>query len=260
MSRFLPLCLFALIPLMVTFGASSARAETIDAPPLPIERLVYAIKWGPFDAGRAVLEVRPDPRAGEAGGYRIELSANTTGLFKRVYPLELWIRSTLSGNLRRSLAFHKIQNDRVMRIRFDWSAGTAQYVREGREAEPIALPPNSLDPLALVMALRHQPIAPGSRMSTNFTDGRRSVAGVASVLREERIETDAGSFSTVVVEPLLQGVGGVFARSRNPSMRVWISSDARRLPVRISSRIMVGKVVGELVEIQTGPVALGSVN
>src|SRR5690606_17030974 len=192
------------------------------------------------------------PRVGEEGGYRVELTAHTSGLFKRIYPLDVWIRSTLSANLSRSLAFHKIQNRRNMRIRFDWDKGTAQQLRDGRASgEPVALPASALDPLGLVMALRKQAMTVGSSMATFFTGGRRAVEGRAGVLREERIETRAGTFTTVVVEPTLQNVGGVFARSEDPRMTVWITQDTRRLPVRISSRIVFGHLVGELVAVET---------
>src|SRR5690606_31859130 len=144
----------------------------------------------------------------------------------------------------------KLQNGRETRIAFDWQERTAQTIREGEVLPPVELPAWALDPLGLVMYLRHQPLEPGQRVEAWFTDGKRLTAGKAGVIAEEALETAAGAFSALVVQPDLKGVGGEFAKSRNPRMKVWFSDDARRLPVRVTSKLRLGQLVGELVEVQ----------
>src|SRR5690606_11839057 len=165
--------------------------------------------------------------AGEGAHVLLELRASTEGLFSRIYPLQLRIRSLLSGNLRRTLAFHKLQNGKQMRIVFDWQRQTAQTLREGESSPPVALPDWALDPLGLIMYLRQQALEPGEQVEAWFTDGKRLTAGNAGVIDEEMLETAAGAFNTVVLRPDLRNVGGEFARSRKPRLTVWFSDDAR---------------------------------
>ena len=236
--------------------AVHASDDSVSAP--SGQRLVYDIHWGFFDAGQATLDIRPAQDASGRKIYQIELRAHTSGLFSAVYPLEVWMRSTLNDALDRTLAFHKIQNQQDTRITFDWRARTAQYERNGEKREPIALPQEALDPLGLILAVREQSLDVGASLETHFTDGKRAIEGRAGVVREEQVETGLGEFATVMVEPVLDGVGGVFSRSRDPDMKVWISRDEHRLPVRISSKIVFGKLVGELVEVQALPPVLAA--
>jgi hypothetical protein len=50
-----------------------------------------------------------------------------------------------------------------------------------------------------------------------------------------------------LVEPDLKHVGGVFKKSKNAKLRIWVTADARRIPVKIESEVIVGSFVGELV-------------
>lgn len=217
------------------------------------ERLVYDIRWGPFEAGQATLDIRRVTRDDGETNYEVDLRAHTSGLFSVVYPLQVWMRSVLGSDLQRTLSFRKIQNGHETRFNFDWQAGTVQYERDDKKLEPIALPETALDPLGLLVAVRNDSLAPGDGLESWFTDGKNVVAGRASVLREEKVKTPAGKFSTVMVQPALEGVGGVFSRSRNPDLKAWFSRDDRHLPVRVSSKIVLGSLVGELVDVQSLP-------
>ena len=244
--------LLVLMLLSLPSGQAAQMAEAENAMPAlhEGERLYYDIRWGIFPAGEAVLEIWHAESPGSGNVYEIELRASTSGLFRAVYPLQAWLRSVLSPDLKRSLDFHKLQNGRETRIEFDWEAGTAQYSSEGDTREPIDLPDNALDPLALIVAARNQNLATGASLRRYFTDGKRSIEGEARVVDQEVVETPLGEFETAVVKPTLEGVGGVFSRSRNPSLTIWFSQDERRLPVRITSKMALGHLTGELVAVE----------
>ena len=60
------------------------------------------------------------------------------------------------------------------------------------------------------------------------------------------MRTPAGVFDTVVVEPTIEGVGGVFRKSRKAKLRIWFTDDGRRMPVRFSTEVAVGRFTMEL--------------
>ena len=65
-------------------------------------------------------------------------------------------------------------------------------------------------------------------------------------MRRETVEVPAGSFDTWLLEPSLEHVGGVFKKSPNARMRIWITADQRRILVKLSSKVIVGHFTAEL--------------
>jgi hypothetical protein len=61
----------------------------------------------------------------------------------------------------------------------------------------------------------------------------------------QTIEVEAGTFNCIVIEPLVRE-GGLF-RSEG-KLYVWLTDDARRMPVRVSTQISIGSVDSELIE------------
>jgi hypothetical protein len=76
----------------------------------------------------------------------------------------------------------------------------------------------------------------------NFFDGKTNPLTVL-VLGHQRISVDAGTFNCVVVEPeVVQG--GLF--KNEGSIRIWMTDDANHMPVRMSSKILIGSIDASL--------------
>jgi len=56
-----------------------------------------------------------------------------------------------------------------------------------------------------------------------------------------------GTYDTYLFEPDIEHVGGVFEKSKDAKIELWITADKRRIPVRLRSKVIVGSFVGELV-------------
>ena len=61
-------------------------------------------------------------------------------------------------------------------------------------------------------------------------------------------------YETYLVEPDLKYLGGVFKKSEDAKLQIWVTTDERRVPVRIKSKLVVGSFVAELVSYQNGEV------
>ena len=55
------------------------------------------------------------------------------------------------------------------------------------------------------------------------------------------------TYDTYLIEPDLEHVGGVFEKSEDAIIQLWVTADKRRIPVQIKSEVVVGSFVGELV-------------
>jgi hypothetical protein len=78
---------------------------------------------------------------------------------------------------------------------------------------------------------------------------RKNYALEVRVLRIETISVPAGKFECFVVEPILKASGLFQHQGR---LTVWITKDARMLPVKMSGKIVVGSVEAVLSNVVPG--------
>ncbi|MEA3296372.1 MAG: DUF3108 domain-containing protein, partial [candidate division Zixibacteria bacterium] len=71
------------------------------------------------------------------------------------------------------------------------------------------------------------------------------------VLKKETISVDAGTFSCIVVEPLMRSVGVFKHQGR---LKVWLTDDRLKMPVVMKSKILVGSISAELTDYCLGEI------
>jgi hypothetical protein len=74
--------------------------------------------------------------------------------------------------------------------------------------------------------------------------------GRARVVKREKVTVLSGTYDTYLVEPSLEHIGGVFKKSKDAKLQIWVTADARRIPVKIKSKVAVGSFVGELMSVE----------
>lgn len=245
-----------LFPLFLLFGGtSSLPAET----PFAVgERLTYTLKWGIVTAGTAVLEVHPVTEIEGEEVFHFSLTVRTTSFVDRFYKVRDRIDGFASKDMNGSVLYllkKEGKNPRDVRVTYRVDEGLAQYSNFGKEKKPVRMFPGTWDPLSVVYAFRMLPFGGGgSGLEMPVSDGKRSAMGLATIGSKERVKVPAGKFQTVLVQPDMQDVGGVFDKSGDSPLKIWFSQDARRLPVRVSSRVSVGSFRADLVSVEQVPV------
>jgi len=216
----------------------------------PGERLTFALKWTIVPAGTAVLEVLPREHMAGLDAFHFVLTARSNAFVDAFYTVRDRIDSWADAAMQRSLLYRKKQREgstrRDITVTFDWDAMTAQYVNGNDVREPIAITEGSFDPLSIFYWSRFAPLAVGRRLQRPVTDGKKHVLGIAHVVRRESIRVPAGRFDTFLIEPDLRHVGGVFEKSPEAKLQLWVTADRRRLPVKLKSKVVVGSFTGEL--------------
>ena len=64
----------------------------------------------------------------------------------------------------------------------------------------------------------------------------------------EKVKVPAGEFSCLIIEPVLKDEGLFQQKGR---LRIWVTDDARKLPVLMKSEILVGSIDVRLRKIQS---------
>jgi hypothetical protein len=97
--------------------------------------------------------------------------------------------------------------------------------------------------------LRTLSLEVGKVVSIDIFDSNKFYTAEVSVLGKEKIGISAlGEIDTIKVKPELKSEG-LFQRKGD--ILIWLSDDDRRIPVRVETKVPVGKVVAELKEITT---------
>ena len=220
----------------------------------PGERLTFVLKWTIVPAGEAVLEVLPVEQVAGQKAHHFVLTARSNGFVDAFFKVRDRIEAWADSRMSRSLGYRKKQHEggtrRDVTVFFDWNAMTAQYVNQGEARQPIAITEGTFDPLSIFYWFRLAELSVGMQVRRPVTDGKKHVQGMARVVGQETVTVPAGTFNTYLVEPDLAHVGGVFEKSPDARVQIWVSADHGRLPIKLKSKVVVGSFSGELVRIE----------
>jgi len=247
------------IPVAAWGGDVSASTRALR----PGERLTFVLKWNIIPAGEAVLEVLAQEQMAGIDAHHFVLTARSNAFIDAFYKVRDRIDAWSDVDMTRSLRYRKKQHEgstrRDITVSFDWEAMTAQYANQGETREPISISDGTFDPLSIFYWFRLMGMTVDSRIRRSVTDGKKCILGMADVVRRERVRVPAGTFDTFLIEPDLARVGGVFEKSPNAKIQLWVSADRWCLPVKLKSTVIVGSFSGELVSM-TGTGSMPPVN
>lgn len=262
------------LPLLLAFSGQAGAGQASEVARLlrEGERLTYDVTWMGIKAGEATLEARGAIVANGQPAYRLVTTARSAPVLSKIYRVEDRTESTLALDPMRALRFEK--NLREGRYRhssqtvFDHANGVATFryldfsrvprgVTRLEEAErygtyveqALPLTPGALDELSVLYYVRTLPLTPGGSVHARVFASRKNWELEVKVLGRERLETVLGRRETLAVEPLLK-YEGIFQRKGR--MIVWLTDDAERIPVRMTSQIVIGSFVSTLTRREVG--------
>jgi hypothetical protein len=127
---------------------------------------------------------------------------------------------------------------------FHQKEGRATVVKGGT-TETVEIPPGTHDVISCLYFARNElSLQPGSSLTMNvFHDKKNRKVEV----RVEEIETLSGPWGEVETARVLviMPFQGLFLNQGN--IRVWFTTDDRRIPVRMKAKIIIGSIVADLV-------------
>ena len=247
-----------LIAMLAICGSKSfGNAGEKHLPFVPGEKLTFTLKWLFITAGEATLEVLPFETINNAKSYHFMLTVKSSPFIDHFYMVRDQIDAYMNAEMTHSTLYRKNQHEgkriRDEIVEFDWKRNKAQYSNFKKKRNPIDILPGSFDPLSAFYYVRLVDLKENSIVERPVTDGKKCVVGQATVVRRERIKIDSGTYDTYLIEPDLKHVGGVFEKSKDAKIQIWITADKRRMPVKLKSKVIVGSFVGELISATYSP-------
>jgi hypothetical protein len=100
--------------------------------------------------------------------------------------------------------------------------------------------PEPRDALGGFYYVRTLDLPVGAAITVNYADGKIAKPIVVKVLRKEQVTVPAGTFDTIVIEPVLEETEGIFKQEGR--IWIWVTDDEKKMPVILKSKIAIGNI------------------
>lgn len=200
------------------------------------ERLVYDVKFGAIKVGQGSMEVLDTVSLRGRPAWHTRFRVRGGIPFYRVDDvLESWIDRFEFNSLRFVQDFEEGGKNRERRYEIFPERSAFQ---ENDKAEETSVD-RPLDDGSFLYFIRTIPLEVGQTYEFRryFRPDRNPV--VVKVLGRERITVPAGTFQTLVLQPIIKSKG-IF--SENGQARIWLSDDSTRIMVQMKSRTKIGSL------------------
>lgn len=241
-------------------AAAAARARVRGAgPDTPVpfkagETLVYDVSWSNYlTAGSATLTVRDKRASFGSTAYYIVAEGRPTNLVARLYAVYYKADTLLETRTllpqRGSVFSQENGRQRLKETRFDQArrAATFQMTTSTTTTQDQSLSGPTHDALSALFALRTLALRPGSNTSFGVSDSGSLYRVTANVGGRETLQTGVGALPAWKIVPAVRDSQG---QPVGRGLAVWVSDDARRLPLKIQAQMSVGTFVLTLRELR----------
>jgi hypothetical protein len=254
----------------VAAGLSAAADAIVPARPLPDsvrvpsylpgpmpyhpgQQLIYQASWIgiPAAVGKVVLSPdRDDPALLSA-----EIWISTNRLTDKLYKMRDYLREDFTANSLKPAEMNIRQNEGrrhdTFKVTFDQRDHVVTLVKHGPRGQQIRkfLSYNPSGPVSGAMMALSQPLEAGDSLSFDAFSGTTRYVFKLKVIRRERIGTPLGEFDAFRIVPSVTYLSDGKINDEVQDTTLWVSADARRLPLRVESAVFIGSVRIDLVKV-----------
>lgn len=225
------------------------------------EKVVLSVRYFKAQAGELSLEIRPPVEVNGRKSYRWFTSLKTTGMFSSFYSVNDWAETLVdyetlaptvfnlhvkeSGQLKNGKGYFDPKTLKGMYFEKKYSEKKGhQEKRQEWQVMPYA---QNVFSAAFYMRVFSYEV--GKDYKFTVADDEKNILFKGKALRKERVETEAGTFDTIVVKPEFE-IDGVFKPVGD--IFFWLTDDDRKIIVRIESEIKIGTLVMEAIRLDRG--------
>lgn len=241
-----------LLTLLCAICLSPLSAETTKSSFQAGDSFKYALYWSFIKVGEA--ELRFDQASlpdAETKYLRVTLLVATSGIADRLFKVRDHLESYLDPISGLPVLYQKQQREgktkRDIEIRFDHKALRADYTKNGKKYDPVLITDHTYDPLSLITALAMNDFEELPTFEQATTDGKDLIFIKAWLQEAEKVKTKAGKFSALKLKVATNELEGVFEKSPDAEIEIWLSQDTPAIPLKMRSEVIVGSFHGELI-------------
>jgi len=205
------------------------------------ETLSFIVEWRLIFAGDAQMSFEPR-RWSDKAGWEARLNVQSGGLVSKLYKLDDKYRTALIEQFcttATNLDATEGKRHHEVRVNYDYSRGKATYfehdlIKNMSKTAESDIPACVTDILGALYKLRTLRLEPGQSAQIPVSDGKKTASARVEAQEREQIKTRIGTFNTVRCEAFVFN-GVLFARKAQ--LQIWLSDDARALPVQVRARM-----------------------
>ena len=212
------------------------------------EQLTYDISWLNITAGTAVMAVRDAGTDGDRRLAKLVTTAQSRPMITKFFPVDNRVESIVNPAtlLPEHLNFRRREGKKKEDIEYTFHQNEGRVTAvKGGVTETLEMHPGTQDVISCLYYARSTlSFQPGSSLTMNVYHDKKNRK--LEVLVEE-IETISGPWGEVETARVLviMPFQGLFLNQGN--IRVWFTTDDRRIPVRMKAKVIIGSIVADLV-------------
>ncbi|MDA0739132.1 MAG: DUF3108 domain-containing protein [Nitrospirae bacterium] len=223
---------------------SSAQVGMKSHPQLfPRESLQFGISLLGVPAGTATMDTTPLTLSNGLSAIQFNSRASSNDFISFFFPVNNVVNSTVDAEtmLPLHLLFQRREGKRHedFDITFDHQSQKVIIFKDG-QTSTMAIPAYTHDGLSCLYYLRQMPsLDPGQSVFVTIHHDKNNYKVEVQVEAIERIEGPWGEIEAVRLVALMP-FSGIFLNEGN--IRFWLTNDLRRVPLKMSARVIVGSV------------------
>jgi hypothetical protein len=250
---------FAQTPARPQAATSSAQPKSaVQAPPASYQlphgnTLTYDADWRLFNAGTATIRVESAGRES-----RIFTTADAAGVVSVLYHVHDTVESFIDPKTfcSRTVSKHTEEGRRRLNTNIVFDYTRAKSVLEEtnlrdnkRKREENDIPSCVTDVVSSPFYIASLPLAPNATYTFPLNDGGKTADAQVVVEGREELKLPAGTFKTIRAR-VTSNTGKLKEKGQ---IWIWISDDARRLPVQMKARLFWGTLLFRLLKTEQKP-------
>ncbi|CUS36064.1 conserved hypothetical protein [Candidatus Nitrospira nitrificans] len=245
-AKIVAVCLLLFLPV----GSIEAHAQGELKRPFQIgERLTYEVSWLNMTAAIAVMEVAQMEGQNDRPVAKLVGTARSTPIITKFFPVDNRVESELDLETLAPdhMTFRRREGRKKEDIEyvFHQKEGTVTAVRGGA-TESLPIQAGTQDIISCLYYTRMVlPPNPGASVKMNVYHDKKNRPVEVLVEAIETIEGAWGIAETVRVLVIMP-FHGLFMNQGN--IRVWVTNDDRKTPLRMKAKVVLGSIVADLVD------------
>ena len=217
------------------------------------EQLKFGLYYSFAKVGTAYIKNRGLIETNGKQAYVIQTTAFSAPVIDAVFKVRdinlSWLDAKNFSSLGYSQSLREGNYRRDEWVLFDYPANVYHgevHKKSGSRSisGPLTMP--VLDMLTALYFVRAQTLTKGKPVVFDIINREEQYPLVVKVVKHETVKTPAGKFKCIVVEPQFRGEG-IFV-SKGKSLKVWLTDDERKMPVKMKTEVFIGSVSAELLE------------
>jgi len=224
------------------------------------EHLSFRLRYGFVTAGSAEMKVLPLVEKDGDAYLQFQSTARSSRTFDWFYKVRDVVNSFVNPSTLLPVRFEKrlreggykadtfvdyFQNDSLAEITFIRYTDNMKIKK--KETYRVKIPYGVHDALSSLYFVRTFSLLPGDSVFIIAHEKKKVYPLRIDVLKRETIHVRAGTFRCVQIEPRLAGEGIFKHKGR---LRIWLTDDSLKIPVQMTTEVIVGHITAELTSIK----------